>query len=190
MRPPIPFLPILSMLLLAALAGCGSREAGAPPGPGVAGGPLAAGQPNVVLIIIDTLRADQVGAYGSAAGATPELDALAARGVRFDRVIAQSPWTRPSIGAMLTGCYPRTLGIYDEMDQALDGRFTTLAEALKAAGYTTLGVHSNPNINAFFNFDQGFDAYIDSEVWYGFMHPEPGQQRFGQTRRAQDQVPR
>jgi arylsulfatase len=126
-------------------------------------------RPNVVLIIIDTLRQDKLGSYGFPKATSPELDFMAERGVRFDRVIAQSSWTRPSIGSLLTSQYPRTLGIYKEKDQVLADDFVTLAEALQGAGYTTLGATANANINTSFNFDQGFDNYVDSTVLLRWM---------------------
>jgi arylsulfatase A-like enzyme len=149
-----------------ALTPAPSAEPGAPP---VAKpGPEA---PNLVLLVLDTLRADHVGAYGAALppGVSPELDAFAARGVRFDRAIAPSPWTRPSMGALFTSHYPRTLGLYVEDGDALRDEFTTLAEALQEAGYRTLGLTANPNLNRAFNFQQGFDAYVDGWRWL-----EPG----------------
>jgi arylsulfatase A-like enzyme len=76
----------------------------------------------VVLIIIDTLRADVLGCYGSALDTLPEIDAFAARGVRFENVFAPTSWTRPSIGAMLTGRYPRSLGIYAKHEWVHTGR--------------------------------------------------------------------
>lgn len=120
--------------------------------------------PNVVLIIVDTLRQDKIGAYGFPLETSPELDLMADQGVRFDRVIAQSSWTRPSIGSMLTSHYPRTLGIYNEKGQILPDQVVTVAEALKQVGYTTLGATANANINSSFNFHQGFDHYVDSTV--------------------------
>jgi arylsulfatase A-like enzyme len=161
------------VLVLVSMAGC-SLQTG--PRPGL---PATDPLPNVVVIVIDTVRADMMGAYGFEEDTTPELDALARKGVLFKRVVAQTSWTRPSMGSMLTGCYPRTIGIYKEPDQILPDAFTTLAEAFQAHGYETIGVHSNPNINAFFNFQQGFDTYVDSELWHDFMHPEPGQKRVG-----------
>jgi len=110
-------------------------------------------RPNIVLIIIDNLRADRLGAYGFPAPTSPELDAYGRKGVRFERVVAQSTWTRPSIGSMLTSLHPRTLGLYREEGEMLGGEFTTLAEALKQNGYWTAGATANPNINAYFNFD-------------------------------------
>jgi len=150
----VRFLAILTTLLL--VGGC-AREAPVP------------GHPNVVLLILDTLRADAVGAYGQPGDASAAIDAYAARGVRFDRVIAQATWTRPSIGSMLTSQYPRTLGIYHEAEQALAPEFLTLAEAFRTAGYRTLGATANPNINSYFHFDQGFDAYVDSDSIFQFM---------------------
>jgi arylsulfatase A-like enzyme len=134
----------------------------------------ASSKPNLVLIVIDTLRADKMSAYGFPRPTSPDLDQLAAEGVRFATVIAQSSWTRPSLGSMLTSRYPRTVGIYKEELEMLDGRFDTLAESLKAAGYTTVGSTANPNINSSFGFDQGFDHYIDSDVLWSWMDQEHG----------------
>ena len=130
--------------------------------------------PNVVLIIIDTLRQDKLGAYGFAHETSPEIDRMAEQGVRFDRVIAQSSWTRPSIGSMLTSHYPRTIGIYKEKDEIMPDDFVMLAEVLNEAGYTTIGATANPNINASFNFQQGFDHYIDSHVLFDWMDTSKG----------------
>jgi arylsulfatase A-like enzyme len=131
-------------------------------------------RPNIVLIIIDTLRADKLGCYGHPLPTSPEIDALAGRGVRFATAIAQSSWTRPSIGSMLTGLHPRTVGIYEEALHALDPGFTTLAEILREQGYATAGATANPNINGSFGFAQGFDHHVDSDVIWAWMPPEPG----------------
>jgi arylsulfatase A-like enzyme len=130
-------------------------------------------RPNLVVIIIDTLRADRLGAYGLDADASPELDVYARRGVRFASVFASSSWTRPSVGSLLTSLHPRTLGIYDEEGHTLNESFTTLPEVLREHGYWTLGATANPNINSSFNFDQGFDHYIDSDVLWEWMPEEP-----------------
>jgi len=130
--------------------------------------------PNIVLIVIDTLRADKMSAYGFPHPTSPDLDQLAAGGVRFATVIAQSSWTRPSLGSMLTSRHPRSVGIYKEQLHMLDGRFDTLAESLQAAGYTTVGSTANPNINSSFGFAQGFEHYIDSDVLWSWMDQEPG----------------
>ncbi len=137
-------------------------------------------RPNIVMIIIDTLRADKLGTYGFPKGTSPEIDRLAKDGVVFKRVIAQSSWTRPSIGSMLTSLYPRTIGIYKEPFDILNDRFLTLAEILKDNGYTTIGITANPNINSVFNFNQGFDYYVDSNVVWRFMRPERGQSLYSE----------
>jgi arylsulfatase A-like enzyme len=125
-----------------------------------------------VLIIIDTLRADRLGAYGCPEDASPQLDALARQGVRFDEVVAPTSWTRASIGSLLTSLHPRSLGIFHDRRDALDDRFTTLAEVLWSAGYHTLGATANPNINSVYSFHQGFDTYVDSDVLFPWMPAE------------------
>lgn len=137
-------------------------------------------RPNLVLIIVDTLRADRLGTYGFPLDTSPELDAYARRGARFELALSQATWTRPSIGSMLTSLYPRTLGIYNERAEILDDRFVTLAEHLGRHGYTTLGATANPNINSHFNFHQGFDRYIDSSVVMEWMDSSPAQRKRGE----------
>lgn len=131
-------------------------------------------KPNVVLIIIDTLRADKLGAYGFPSNTSPELDQLAKDGVIFNRVMAQASWTRPSIGSFLTSQYPRTLGIYQEQWDALPAEAETAAEIFKSSGYNTIGVTANPNINTSFGFGQGFDDYSNSEVLFHWMDQNHG----------------
>ncbi|MFW6051421.1 MAG: sulfatase [Myxococcota bacterium] len=135
-------------------------------------------RPHVVLIVLDTLRADRLGCYGGPPGVSPELDRLAREGVRFDRAIAQSPWTRPSVGSFLTSQYPRTLGIHVEKWDPLGSRFPTLPEVLRAQGYRTLGATANPNINSSFGFDRGFDVHFDSNVVWEWMGPDAKQQAY------------
>ena len=133
-------------------------------------------RPNVVLVVVDTLRADALGSYDPASrDLTPELDALAARAVRFASVTAQSSWTRPSIAALLTGRHPRNLGLYREEWDALPGDVPTLAEILRGSGYDTFGITANPNINRVFGFARGFDTYTDSDVVWEWMAPRTGQ---------------
>ena len=125
--------------------------------------------PNIVLIVIDTLRSDLLGCYGAPGNPSPELDLIANEGVRVETAIAPCSWTRPSIGAMLTSQYPRTLGLYEEQNEILNDRFTTLAEVLKENGYRTIGVTANPVINSVFNMHQGFDKYEDSHIIFTWM---------------------
>ena len=112
----------------------------------------------MLLIIIDTLRADAIGAYSGDAEATPNLDRLARDGVRFANTYSQATWTRPSIATILTSLYPSVHGAEHKFD-ALPDRVTTLAEALRADGYWTSGFVSNINVAPVFNFQQGFDEY-------------------------------
>ncbi|MGH9321242.1 MAG: sulfatase [Vicinamibacteria bacterium] len=114
----------------------------------------------VVFVVVDTLRADHVGAYGSSQGLTSNLDALAARSYVFENAAATSSWTRPSVASMLTSRYPTALGIHDGED-VLDGEaFATLPALLKArAGFQTFGTATNGNTSADFGFGHGFDAY-------------------------------
>jgi arylsulfatase A-like enzyme len=134
-------------------------------------------RPNVVLIVIDTLRADKLGVYGFGAETSPELDAYARSGVRFAEVLAQSSWTRASIGSMLTSLHPRSLGIVDEEEDALGERVVTLAEILQQHGYWTVGATANPNLNRSFNFHQGFEDYVDSNVLWEWMPDEADKAR-------------
>lgn len=128
--------------------------------------------PNVVVVIIDTLRADAVGAYGQAQNSSPEIDRLAEGGVRFAEAVGQSSWTRPSFASFLTSQYPRASGITQERLHALPEAFETMAEVFSGAGYVTLGITANPNVNSTFNFDQGFDEYVNAGVRYYWMQEE------------------
>jgi arylsulfatase A-like enzyme len=175
MRRPVRFPPAVLVACLLSSTACGPPRAGSGNAPG--GG----ARPNVLLIIVDTLRADRLGCYGSPGNTTPEIDALAAEGVRFERVIAPASWTRPSIGALLTGQHPRTLGLYREEDEILADRFTTLAEALRDRGYATFGMTANPHINRAYNFDQGFGTYLDSHVLFPFMNPADARANYNKS---------
>ena len=139
-------------------------------------------RPNVVLFLVDTLRADKLGCYGSPMATSPEIDALAEKGVRFEHVVAPCSWTRPTMASIITGCYPRTLGLYAEENEILPSRFHTLAELLHGAAYKTLGATANPHLNSVFNFHQGFDAYDDSTAVYTFMGPKNGETLFTKSK--------
>ena len=100
---------------------------------------LAAGaRPSVLLVTIDTLRADRVGAYGHAAAQTPHLDRLAREGVLVEDAVVQVPQTRPSHASLFTGRQPYEHGIRDNYSPPLKGH-VTLAERLRDAGYATGG---------------------------------------------------
>ena len=121
-------------------------------------------RPNVVLFIIDTLRADKLSSYGYPADTSPALTRLSEQGVQFDSVTAQTSWTMPSVGSMMASRYPRSLGLYKEDAQRVPDSAEMLAEILKRAGYATFGITANPNLNKRYNFHQGFDEYHESVV--------------------------
>jgi arylsulfatase len=117
----------------------------------------------VVLVVVDTLRQDRVGCYGSEPDTTPHLDALAAEGVRFDNAYATAPWTSPSVASILTGLLPSAHGLVAARTGIADG-IETLAEMLRAEGYATGGVVSNPHLKRVFAFDQGFDHWAQDQA--------------------------
>ncbi|HEX6901019.1 MAG TPA: sulfatase [Thermoanaerobaculia bacterium] len=113
---------------------------------------------NVVLYLVDTLRADHLGCYGYGKPVSPRTDAFAREATLFRRAVAQSPWTRPSMATILTGLLPRTHGV-NLKRHALPPEAVTLAEALKQQGYATAGFVTNGNVARSFGFAQGFDTY-------------------------------
>ena len=114
---------------------------------------------NVLLIVVDTLRADRVGAYGASV-ATPNIDALAARGVRFERAYSHIPITGPSHSSLLTSLLPSEHGVRNNA-QILPDAYQTLPEALRAEGRITAGVVSLGVLHREFGFSRGFDFYLD-----------------------------
>jgi choline-sulfatase len=118
--------------------------------------------PNIILITIDTLRADQVSCYGAQVVKTPTLDALASDGVLFERAISQVPLTWPSHAVILTGTYPFQNGVQDFTGQPLAPQFRSVAQALKQAGYTTGAVVSAFVLDRSWGLARGFDFYDDA----------------------------
>jgi arylsulfatase A-like enzyme len=144
---------------LAALWAGGVALRASPPAPSpVPRVSAPAGAPDVVLIVVDTLRADHLGCYGYAAARTPHIDALAARGTRYASTFAQASWTRPSFATIFTSLYPSSHGAVHKADRLPD-RVDTVAEVLARAGYYTVGFADNANISPAFNFDKGFAEY-------------------------------
>ena len=110
----------------------------------------------VLLISIDTLRSDRLGSYGYDRPTTPTLDALAAQGVLFERALAPTSWTLPSHASMLTGLAPRQHGAVD-WDRAVAPDATTLASALRSAGFRTAAFVNNGFLNSENGILRGFD---------------------------------
>lgn len=121
-------------------------------------------QTNVVIITIDTLRADRLGCYGFALARTPQIDALAEQGVRCTNAITTAPITLPAHTSILTGLYPPAHGVRDNGAYALGDDVVTLAERLKDAGYATQAFVSALVLNRRYNLTQGFDGY-DDDLW-------------------------
>ena len=114
---------------------------------------------NVLFILIDTLRADHLGSYGYERDTSPELDRLAAGGVRFDRHMAQSSWTKCSMASLWTGLYPARTGI-TRYDHVIPEQAELPAEIFQQAGFRTVGLYRNGWVAPTFGFDQGFEVYI------------------------------
>jgi len=135
--------------------------------------------PNLLIIGIDTLRADMLGAYGDIRGLTPSMDRLAASSYRFADLTSPAPWTLPTFASLLTGLQPQTHGtgervgndprLRNDMFTRLDRRFPTLAEVLSNAGLTTGGVFTSPFLGPIFGLHHGYDEYygVDPEAGAG-----------------------
>jgi len=113
---------------------------------------------NVLFILIDTLRADRLGAYGYERDTSPSLDRLAASGIRFSRQLAQSSWTKASMASMWTGLNPLRNGV-TKFDDMIPDRARMPAEVFRAAGFRTVGIYRNGWVSPNFGFARGFDAY-------------------------------
>src|SRR5712692_2762577 len=119
------------------------------------------GAPNVVVITIDTLRADHLGCYGYKQIRTPNIDALAADATRFERAYTAVPVTLPSHTVMFTGTYPMLSGMHDFAANKLNPTQPTLASVLKEHGYATAAVIGSAVLDSRFGLNRGFDFYYD-----------------------------
>lgn len=160
----------LTMIALLGLWGCkGESDANGEATEAVAddGTPTPAAErpiptgPSVLLITLDTTRADRLGCYGNPHGATPNLDRIAAEGALFRRAFCHTPLTIPSHATILTGQYPDRHGIRDNGDHFLGDAAVTVAERFHAAGYDTAASVSAYVTNHKWGFGQGFEAYFD-----------------------------
>jgi arylsulfatase A-like enzyme len=140
--------------------------------------PAPPGTPNLLLISVDTLRSDHLGCYGYDRPTSPNIDALARRGVVFDNMVSTSSWTLPVHGSMLTGRYPEFHGLRED-GVRLAPEIPTVAELLRGRGYHTFGVVSHVYVSSAFGLDRGFDAYDDAQALEGINLPaEPLVDRF------------
>jgi arylsulfatase A-like enzyme len=141
---------------LAALAGLGAAG-GAVPG---CRRPLRGNGRNVLLVTIETTRADHVGAYGYARETTPRFDAWSAGGVLFEQHSSVSPRTNPSVASILTARYPHEHGTRSIL-LPLERECRSLGEIFRDAGYRTAGIQTHPRLVSASGFGQGFDEYLD-----------------------------
>jgi arylsulfatase A-like enzyme/Tfp pilus assembly protein PilF len=135
---------------------------------------------NLLLITIDTLRADRVGCYSSRYVDTPQIDSLAAKGVVFLRAFAHTPETLPSHANIMTGATPSYHGVHDNTNFLVRGGLLTLAEYLRESGYATAAFVGAYPLDSRFGLDQGFDTYDDR---FDRVGPMPNE---SWTRRADD----
>ena len=120
----------------------------------------AARQPNVIIYLVDTLRADHLGVYGYDRDTSPMLDRWAEQSVIFDRAYAPCSWTKPSVVSLLSGRDTVSHGVEDRLDVIPPG-VQLLSEQLKSSGYATFAAVTNPQVLPQWGFDQGFDVYDD-----------------------------
>ena len=143
-----PWFPLLlSCLATLSLAGCGGGA-----------------RPNVLLVVIDTGRADRFSFNGYTRQTTPEIAILASEGTVYEQARSPAPWTLPAHASLFTGLHPSAHGA-DSGHLKLDDRHRTLAEAFRAAGYRTQAYAANPWVGRQYGLDRGFDGY--EELWKG-----------------------
>ena len=128
---------------------------------GIASSARAADPPNVLLLTLDTTRADALGAFGGKGVHTPRLDTLAARGVRWTQGIASTPLTLPAHASLLTGLAPPEHGVEVNGTTVLAGNVPTLAGAFAARGYATAGFVASRILDRQFGLARGFGHYDD-----------------------------
>ena len=121
-------------------------------------GGASEGRPNVLLISIDTLRADHVGAYGYQRATSPNLDRLAGAGVLFEQHVSSSSWTLPGHASLFTSVPDAVHGCSDT-PFALAEEHTTLAERFRESGWATGGFFAGPYLHPAFGLSQGFEHY-------------------------------
>jgi len=147
-----------TILCLVGLVACSRGEPGAP---GSTAGFMAAGHPSILLVTLDTTRADHLEPYGAENVETPALSHLADNGVVFEHAVATAPVTAPAHASLLTGLYPPSHGVRDNSTHYLPDDIPTLAEWLSEAGYRTAAFVSTVILERRYGLDQGFEVYDD-----------------------------
>jgi arylsulfatase A-like enzyme len=134
------------------------------------------GDLNVVFLLVDTLRADRLSAYGYSRPTSPTLEDVAASGIRFARVESQSSWTKCSMASLWTGLFPHRTGVV-RFQHGLPESAVMPAEIFRQAGYLTAGIFRNGWVGPNFGFSQGFDLYVQPTPRndpQGFKRQKPG----------------
>jgi arylsulfatase A-like enzyme len=144
----VPFIAVLALALA-----CAPQTDSAPTRPE---------RPNVLVVVVDTLRWDSLGHNGSPRDTSPAVDRFAASALRFERAYSVAPWTMPAVTSMITGLYPSSHGL-TEIKRMLPAEATTLAELLTANDYVTGAVISHHLIGAKKGFDQGYRRFVEQE---------------------------
>jgi arylsulfatase A-like enzyme len=148
--------------------------------------PAPRNSPNVLIIIVDTLRADHLSLYGYTRDTSPYLDQLAQQGVLFEHPIAPSSWTLPSHASMLTGLYPHQTGVETDKD-VLSGSIPTIGEAMENRGYRTAAFSANFEFfSRNFGFIHGFSHFEDFEQSLGGILEKVDLSRFILIRLSRD----
>lgn len=156
MRMPAGVVVVLGLAGHGAVVATDARADEAPAA--VASAPAPAGSPNVIFLLVDTLRADRLGCYGHQPEVAPVIDRLAAEGMRFERAYAQATWTRPSVASLMTSLHPAS-HLTNDLHVRVPAEVQTLAETVKTRGYATAGFSANRNVSEIFGFAQGFDTF-------------------------------
>lgn len=138
----------------------------------------------VLLITLDTTRADRLGCYGYADGRTPALDALAAAGTRFSRAVTPVPLTTPAHSSILTGTYPTVHGVHNNGGYRLPEAMPTLATVLHQRGYRCAAFVSSFTVDSRFGFDRGFELYDDRFAADSPFKGQNAERRAGETEAA------
>ncbi len=125
--------------------------------------PELQGAPNVLVLLVDSLRPDHLGCYGRESAVTPHIDTLASQGVLYERAFAQSNWSRGSVSSLLSSQLPSTHGVLDRRDH-LDDSVLTLPEVLREHGLVTAALFNHPDLVRRYGLQQGFD-------WYPYLAP-------------------
>jgi len=134
-------------------------------------------RPHVIIMSIDTLRADHLSCYGYSRETSPHIDAFASEAVLFEKTIAPSPSTAQSHMSLFTGLTPAVHNIYnydrDGWYHTLYEKIPTMAEILKRNGYMTIGFHGGGNIAGFLGFSRGFDSYTHDQIYWPSVFLKP-----------------